>query len=205
VVLFVLDTDAAQLALRARRIKCPERGCPGQLGPWTPARARTVTVAVGQRIRLVPDRGRCGTCLVTHTLLPAWYVPRRSCGIEFLGVVITSVVNYGHHPNRIARVLRLPRTTARRWTHGLTAADTVLARLTAHIDIHLTGSTPRYRPANPPSTAATQGVALALDQLVYAAAAIVRVVDPTARLSVWAAINLASTGRLLNMINSGIP
>jgi hypothetical protein len=207
VVLFVVDPDSARAALRVRMIKCPERACTGRLGPWSAARARTVTVAVGQRVRLVPDRGRCTTCGVTHTLLPTWYVPRRSCGIELFGTVITSVVNYGHRPNRIAEVLRLARTTVRRWTRGLATADTVFARLAAHIDVDLNlGVPPRYRPANPPSTPARRGVALALDQLAYAATAIIRFLDRTgARLSPWAAINLASAGRLPNMINSGVP
>jgi hypothetical protein len=107
VVWFVVDPDSARAALRARIIKCPERACAGRLRPWSAARARTVTVAVGQRVRLVPDRGRCTTCGVTRTLLPTWYMLRPSRGIEFFGTVITSVVNYGHRSDRIAEVLGL--------------------------------------------------------------------------------------------------
>lgn len=150
-VLFVVDPDSARAALLARMIKCPERACVGRLGPWSAAWARTVTVAAGQQVRLVPDRGRCTTCQVTHTLLPTWYLPRRSCGIEMFGTVITSVVNYGHRPNRIAEVLRLARTTVRRWTCGLATADTVFARLAARIDVDLNLGVPAAVPARQPT------------------------------------------------------
>jgi hypothetical protein len=46
------------------------------------------------------------------------------------------------------------------------------------VDLKL-GVPPRFRPANPPSTPARRGVALALDQLAYAATAIIRLVDRT--------------------------
>ena len=83
-MLFVVDPDAAKVALRARMIGCREENCPGRLQPWSSARPRTVSVGPGARVRLVPDRGVCKTCRATHTLLPAWYVPGRSCGADFL-------------------------------------------------------------------------------------------------------------------------
>jgi hypothetical protein len=240
VVLFVVDPNAAKLALRARMIGCPQPHCPGRLQPWSCARPRTVIVGAGERLRLVPDRGVCKTCATTHTLLPAWYVPRRSVGAEFLGMVISAVVSHGHRPRRIGEVLRLPRTSVRRWVRGLVEADGVLANLAAQVCTNLGGAglPRRQRRHGLANTPATQAVSLALDELAYAATAItrsdppnntnapsgvdyiyllgradrieqnrrLRLVDPTGarpRLSLWAAINLAAGGRLLNMIATG--
>lgn len=175
-VLFVVDPDAAKVALRARMIGCPEENCLGRLQPWSSARPRTVTVGPGERVRLVPDRGVCKTCRTTHTLLPAWYVPRRSCGADFLGMVISARVNYGHRAHRIAEVLGLSRTTVRRWVRGLADADGVIGRLTAYIGVNLGGAglPCRQRRARPAHAAGTWPIALALDELVYAATAITR-------------------------------
>jgi Domain of unknown function (DUF6431) len=176
VVLFVVDPDAAKLALGARMIGCPKPNCPGRLRPWSSARPRTVIVGPGEWLLLVPDRGMCKTCATTHTLLPAWYVPRRSFGAEFLGVVISAAVNHGHRPRRIAEVLRLPQTSVRRWVHGLVDAEGVLAGLAAQVCTNLAdaGLPIRQRRHRPASTPATQAVSLALDELAYAATALTR-------------------------------
>ena len=172
-MLFVVDPDAARIALRARAISCPQEDCAGRLRPWSPARPRTVTVWLGEQARLVPDRGRCGACRVTQTLLPAWYVPRRSAGIEVIGVVITGFVNYGHRADRIAAALRMPRSTVRAWVRGLADASPVFGQLAVHIGLNL-GAVVRspQSPKQPVCTAATKNAAGALDQLANAAHAL---------------------------------
>jgi hypothetical protein len=132
-----------------------------------------VTVRLGEQARLVPDRGRCGVCRVTQTLLPAWYVPRRSAGVEVLGVVINGFVNYGHRADRIAAALQMPRSTVRAWVRGLADAADVFSRLTAHVAVGI-GAVIRYpqRPRLPVCTARTENAARALDELAYAAHAL---------------------------------
>ena len=91
-------------------------------------------------------------------------------------MVVSAAVNHGHRAHRIAEVLRLPRTTVRRWVHGLAEADGVICRLSAHIGINLGGAGLPCRQRRPrvASTPASQAVALALDELAYAATAITR-------------------------------
>lgn len=169
-MLFVVDVDAARIALRARAIRCPQYGCSGRLRPWSPARVRTVTRWPGELVRLAPDRGMCVVCRVSQTLLPAWYVPRRSASIEVVGAVVSAFVNYGHRPNRIAEVLRMPRSTVRGWVHRLPEASPVLQQLTARIVVEIGVDVPQPEvPSRPPCTPGTQGLALALDHLARTA------------------------------------
>ncbi len=169
-MLFVVDVDAARIALRARAIRCPQYGCSGRLRPWSSARVRTVTRRPGELVRLAPDRGMCVVCRVSQTLLPAWYVPRRSASIEVVGAVVCAFVNYGHRPNRIAEVLRMPRSTVRSWLHRLPASSPVLQQLTVRIAVEIGVDVAQPEvPSRPPCTPASEGLALALDQLARTA------------------------------------
>lgn len=174
-MLFVVDVDAARTALHARALPCPQDGCDGRLQPWTLARTRTVTMRPGERVRLTPDRGRCGRCRVSQTLLPAWYVPRRSCGIEVIGAAIQGHVNVGHGRAHIAHVLGLPHSTVRRWLGRLTAAAPAVRAVTHHV---ITGiGTCVWFPERPPKPAcvpSSEDVAWALDELAHAAYALTR-------------------------------
>jgi hypothetical protein len=57
-MLFVVDADAARLALRGSAVGLPPEGLWGRSHPRTAARTRTLTVGVGQRQAVTPDRGR---------------------------------------------------------------------------------------------------------------------------------------------------
>src|SRR5262249_40260923 len=151
--------------LHARAIRCPQYGCEGRLQPWSPARPRTVMARPGEQVRLVPDRGRCGLCRVSQTLLPAWYVPRRSCGIEVVGAAIGGFVNVGHRPDGIAATIGLPRSTVRRWLTGIADAAPVFVDLAAHIGVGI-GATVIYPQSRkrPPCRPGTQNAAWALDE-----------------------------------------
>ena len=240
-MLFVVEVDAARTALHARVLACPQDGCEGRLQPWSPARTRMVTMRPGEQVRLTPDRGRCGRCRVSQTLLPAWYVPGRSCGIEVIGTAIQGRVNVGHSHARVAQVLGLPHTTVRGWLRGITGAAETVRAVTRHIiaGIGTYVSFPQLQ-QRPDRTPATEDVARAFDELAHAAYALtrpdppkrnvsatgidylhllgqqarreadrlLRLADPTGAritLGVWPAINLASGGRLLNMLASPAP
>ena len=178
-MLFVVDVDAARAALHARVLPCPEDGCSGRLQPWSAARPRTVTVRVGERVRLTPDRGRCGSCRVSQTLLPAWYVPRRSCGIELIGAAIGGHVNVGHGHAQVAHMLGLPHATIRGWLAPIKGAAAAVRAVTHHIitkvGTYVWFPEPLCKPA---CVASTEDVAWALQELAYAARALTR---PTRR------------------------
>lgn len=180
-MLFVMDTDAARAALHARVLACPKDGCEGRLQPWSPARTRTVTTRPGQQVQLTPDRGRCGSCRASQTLLPAWYVPRRSCGIDMVGAAIQGHVELGHGYGRVGRVLGLPERTVRRWLGGLKHAAEAVRGITRHIvaDIGADLSTSAW-PTRPPRPASMQDVGRAFDDLTNAATSLARP-DPPRR------------------------
>jgi len=134
-----------------------------------------VTVRVGERVRLAPDRGRCGSCRASQTLLPAWYVPRRSCGIAVIGAAIEGHVNVGHGRAQIAHVLGLPHSTVRGWLARIKGAAAAVRAITHHIITRVGASVwfpqlPR-RPAHVPST---EDVAWAFAELAHAAHALTR-------------------------------
>src|SRR5262249_27250973 len=146
-----------------------------------PARARTVTTRPGEQVQLTPDRGRCGSCRVSQTLLPAWYVPRRSCGIEMVGAAVEGHVELGHGYGRVGRVLGLPEGTVRRWLGGLRSAAEAVRALPRQIvaDVGADLSTSAW-PTKPPRPAPTQDVSRAFDDLRNAAASLTRP-DPPRR------------------------
>jgi len=51
-------------------LPCP--GCGGRLGGWGHAARRPVFTAGRVPVAVRPRRARCGSCGVTHVLLPAW-------------------------------------------------------------------------------------------------------------------------------------
>lgn len=215
-MLFVVDADAARAALRARLLTCPRAGCEGRLHPWTAARTRTVTVGVGQRQAVTPDRGRCRVCRVSQTLLPVWYLPRRSASVEVVGAAIQGRVNAGHSFDRVAEVLKLNHATVRGWLRRVHAAAPAVGWLTNDIVTRFGAAPYPARELRPPCVPHTTAVALAFAELAYAVRRVVdlaqHVADPvtrrveparaSTRLGLWQAINLASDGRLLTMIRS---
>jgi Domain of unknown function (DUF6431) len=107
-MIFAVDTAAARRALGRGLLGCPEAGCGGRLRLWGAGRARRVREAAGRVVEVRPDRARCRACLVSHVVLPAWYVPRRAYGAEVVGSALVGKAAHGQGHRRIARERGLP-------------------------------------------------------------------------------------------------
>jgi Domain of unknown function (DUF6431) len=65
----IADSGQAETDLAAGELACP--GCARPLRPWGHARTRSVRDRGQTTLTLRPRRARCGSCRVTHVLLPA--------------------------------------------------------------------------------------------------------------------------------------
>jgi hypothetical protein len=112
---------------------------------------------------------------VSQTLLPAWYVPRRSCGIDVIGAAIGGHVNVGHGHAQVAHVLGLPHSTVRGWLTGIKDAAAAVRAITGHI-ITRVGTHVRFPQLarRPTCVASTEDVAWAFDELACAAHTLTR-------------------------------
>lgn len=173
-MLFVVDTDAARTALRAGALACPQDGCSGRLHPWGTARPRTVLARVGDRVTLRPDRARCGACRSGQTLLPAWYVPARSCGIEVIGPALAGYLVDGHGQGRIAADLGVAASTVRGWLRGAKDAAAAVYGLVRDVGRDITRYGPAAGRALSPLNDPTPAVVAGLAELVRVALAWLR-------------------------------
>lgn len=167
----MVDADAARTALQAGTLTCPQAGCEGRLRPWGHARPRSVLARVGQRCTLTPDRARCKACRAGQTLLPAWYVPSRSCGIEVIGAALTGHLIDGHGQAQVAAGLGLAVSTVRGWLHGArqgaaTALHQLARDLTRNIDAQ-PASAPLFSLFDPTPEAVQQLADLARTALAW--------------------------------------
>lgn len=168
-------------------VPCP--GCDGPLRPWGHARGRLVRRSGGSRPWWWrPRRARCGSCDVTHVLLPARLLPRRRDGIEVVGGALVAYARgLGHR--RIATELSLPPSTVRNWLRAFgRQADQLRilgTRRYYHDDANATGIDPAGSPA-----------ADAVEALGRAARATVLRFGPFDQ--PWAVINVITGGGLLN-------
>jgi hypothetical protein len=127
-VITVVDPDAARTALLAGRLSCPQPGCGGALRAWSRARARRVRLLGGGVEEVRPDRGRCRSCGVTHVLLPARCLPRRSYGVQVIGAALLAAAQ-GAGCARAAACVDVPAATVRGWLRAVTrAAPTLTAQ-----------------------------------------------------------------------------
>lgn len=143
--------------------------------------------AGGTVARLRPRRARCGTCAVTHVLLPAGAPARHAYAIDVVGpALVASATGQSHR--QIAADLALPADTVRGWIRRATARAEWL-RVQGITNAHA------YDPmlaAIPPAGCA---LADALSALGLAAAAIRRLLGPVA--PTWHLIAMVARGRLL--------
>ena len=97
--------------LAAGELSCPD--CGGVLARWGWGRLRRLRGPVGV-VEVRPRRARCGSCRVTHVLLPASLLVRRADVVELVGAGLElAAFGWGHR--RIADRLDRPVSTVRGW------------------------------------------------------------------------------------------
>jgi hypothetical protein len=91
-------------------LACP--GCGGRLGGWGHAARRRVFTAGRIPVAVRPRRARCGSCGVTHVLLPAWLLARRCDATAVIGDMLARAA-LGQGFRSIAAVSGVPEGTVR--------------------------------------------------------------------------------------------
>jgi len=91
-------------------LACP--GCGGRLGGWGHAARRPVFTAGRVPVAVRPRRARCGSCGVTHVLLPAWLLARRCDATAVIGDMLARAAR-GQGFRSIAAVSGVPEGTVR--------------------------------------------------------------------------------------------
>ena len=89
---------------------CP--GCGGRLGGHGHAVRRPVFTVGRVPVAVRPRRARCGSCGVTHVLLPAWLLARRCDGTAVIGDMLARAAR-GQGFRSIAAVSGVPEGTVR--------------------------------------------------------------------------------------------
>ncbi len=86
--------------------------CGGRLGGWGHAARRRVFTAGRVPVAVRPRRARCGSCGVTHVLLPSWLLSRRCDGTAVIGDMLARAAR-GQGFRGIAAVSGVPEETVR--------------------------------------------------------------------------------------------
>jgi len=91
-------------------LSCP--CCGGRLGGWGHAARRRVFTAGRVPVAVRPRRPRCGSCGVTHVLLPSWLLSRRCDGTAVIGDMLARAAR-GQGFRGIAAASGVPEDTVR--------------------------------------------------------------------------------------------
>jgi hypothetical protein len=109
------DPGLVETRLAGGQLSCPAAECSAALRPWGWARQREVH-GVSQPVW--PRRARCGSCLVTHVLLPVTVLLRRAYAADVIGAAIAArAAGAGHR--FIGEQLEVPAATVRGWLRRL--------------------------------------------------------------------------------------
>lgn len=109
------DSVLVETRLAGGQFVCPSAACSEVLRPWGWARRRGVHGIEGP---LRPRRARCGSCLVTHVLLPVTVLLRRAYAADVIGAAIEARAGgAGHRP--AGEWLKVPAATVRGWLRRL--------------------------------------------------------------------------------------
>ena len=136
-------------AAAGREAEFPRPLCPSCRVPmvfWSGYR-RHVREAGGCRKIFIP-RLRCGSCRVTHALLPAFVLAWRLDAAETIGSVIAAVAGGAGGVRPSAERLGIPHTTARGWCRRFAARAPALGVAFAALAVELGGE-----PVRPPADA----------------------------------------------------
>jgi hypothetical protein len=188
-----LPVDAYVAA--GRQVEVPRPVCPSCAGPlvfWS-GYWRHVRAAGRCRKMFVP-RLRCGTCRVSHALLPAFVLAWRLDVAEAVGVVLGQVVGGGCGVRPAAARAGVPYTTARGWVRRFRARAPELGTGFAALAVELGGEA--IRPAAEAGRFALAALGAAFD----AAAGL----PGWLRLGAWRFASSVSGGRLI-AANTGSP
>lgn len=179
-----VDSAAGEAGLVAGRLACP--ACGVGLRPWGRARERELRSRAGSR-RLVPRRGICAGCGVTHVLLPEACLARRRDSVADVGDALTAkAAGSGHR--RIAALLGVPAATVRGWLRRFGA---VAGRVRAHFTRWAAALDPMLGPVEPLGSP----FADAVGAIGVAAAAAVRRLGPR---PAWHVASALTGGGLLS-------
>ena len=180
------------------RLVAGEYACPscrvGCLRPWGFARPRALRDR-GREVVIQPRRSRCGSCLVTHVLLPTLVFLRRRDLAEVIGEALRARVIEATSRAKVAEAARVHPDTLRGWLRRFAArAPEIRAEFStwAHrFDAGLGAIEARGSPA-----------ADALEAIGVAAAAAARRLGPS---PVWGFVAGASGGLLLANTSCPLP
>lgn len=106
-----VDAAGVEDRLVGGGLVCP--GCGGELRPWGWARRRVLRDELGP-VLLRPRRSRCGSCGVSHVLLPVFALLRRADAVSVIGAAL-AVMAAGAGARRVAAVVGRPVETVRGW------------------------------------------------------------------------------------------
>ena len=102
---------------------------------------RSVRV-VGRCLRLWVRRARCGSCEVSHALIPAFCLVGRLDVVEAVGEAIEAVVAGGVGVRPVAQRVDVPYTTARGWLRCFRSRAAMLSAGFSTLSVELSGMVP---------------------------------------------------------------
>lgn len=120
------------------RPDCP--GCGSAMAFWS-GYERSVRVE-GRCWRLWVRRARCGSCEVSHALVPAFCLVGRLDVVESVGEAISAVVVGGVGVRPVARRVDVPHTTARDWLRRFRARAEMLVAGFSALAVEVSGGPP---------------------------------------------------------------
>ena len=116
----------SEFAAAGREVEMPRPDCPNcsaQMSFWG---FYSRPLRIGDEIRLLVHRARCGPCRTTHALIPDFVVPGRLDGIEVIGPGIEQMAGDATTAAAAARA-GVPYTTARGWRRRFVSRAELLA------------------------------------------------------------------------------
>ncbi len=187
------DAERVEARLVAGDYRCGACGM-GRLRPWGFARRRRLRDRGGELV-VRPRRGRCGSCLVSHVLLPTVALLRRRDLAEVIGEALRARFVEGKSRAAVAAEAGVVPGTARNWLRRFAARSPEIRALFSTWAHDLDGSLGAIRARGSPP-------ADALEAIGVAAAAAARRLGPGA---LWGFAAGVSGGLLLSNTSCPLP
>jgi hypothetical protein len=126
-----------------REVVVPRPWCPGCGAAMVFWSGYERWVRVGGRCwRLWVRRARCGSCEVSHALVPAFCLVGRLDVVDCVGEAITAVVGGGVGVRPVADRVDVPHTTARGWLRRFRSRAAMLTAGFSALNVELSGDAP---------------------------------------------------------------